>query len=79
MGPDLLPEFIVDHYEIHEWKHACAILCNDFPNEWTDIIDVLAAFRLRKSWLTIGGGRKSKISGFIDEFFYERRWIEKSF
>lgn len=79
MGPNLLPEFIINHYEIHEWKHACAILCNDFPNEWTDIIDVLTAFRLKKSYLSIGGGRKSKISGFIDEFLYQREWVEKSF
>ena len=26
MGTDLLPEFIREHYEVHEWKHACAIL-----------------------------------------------------
>lgn len=79
MGSNLLSEFIVNHYEIHEWKHACAILCNDFPNEWTDIIDVLTAFRLKKSYLTIGGGRKSKISGFVDDFLYKREWVEKSF
>jgi hypothetical protein len=79
MGPNLLPEFIRNHYEIHEWKHACAILSNDFPNEWSDIVDVLTAFRLKKSWLTIGGGRKSKVSAFIDSFLYEREWIEKGF
>jgi hypothetical protein len=79
MGPNLLPSFILNHYEIHEWKHACAILSRDFPNEWTDIVDVLTAFRLKKSWLTVGGGRKSKVSAFIDNFLYERRWIEKSF
>ena len=79
MGPNLLPPFILNHYEIHEWKHACAILNSDFPNEWTDIVDVLTVFRLKKSWLTIGGGRKSKVSAFIDNFLYERGWIEKSF
>lgn len=79
MGPNLLPKFILNHYEVHEWKHACAILGSDFPNEWTDIVDVLTEFRLKKSWLTIGGGRKSKISAFIDSFLYERGWIEKSF
>jgi hypothetical protein len=79
MGPNLLPKFILNHYEVHEWKHACAILSSDFPNEWTDIVDVLTKFRLKKSWLTIGGGRKSKISAFIDNFLYERGWIEKSF
>ena len=79
MGTELLPEFIREHYEIHEWKHACAILHSDFPNEWKDITEVLEAFRLKKSWLTVGGGRKSKISEFIDGFLYDRGWVEKDF
>jgi len=33
MSLDLLPEFIRNHYEVHEWKHACAILYNDFLEE----------------------------------------------
>jgi len=79
MGPDLLPEFILDHYEVHEWKHACAVLCSDFPNEWQDIIEVLTEFRLQKSWITVGAGRKSKISIFIDSFLFDRGWQEKGF
>ncbi|MHB1280354.1 MAG: hypothetical protein ACYCYL_03850 [Acidithiobacillus sp.] len=34
MSIDLLPEFVRENYEIHEWKHACAILHHDFPTEW---------------------------------------------
>jgi Uma2 family endonuclease len=30
---------------VHEWKHACAILKSDFPEEWSDITDVLKRFR----------------------------------
>ena len=26
MLQDRLPQFIRDHYEVHEWKHASAIL-----------------------------------------------------
>jgi hypothetical protein len=52
MGIELLPEELHLKYEIHEWKHACAILKNDFPNEWRDIIDLLKEFKLCKSWLT---------------------------
>ena len=59
MAISLLPEFIRTHYEVHEWKHACAILRYDFPNEWKDICDLLVEFRLKKSWITVGGGRKS--------------------
>lgn len=56
MTVDLLPPFIRSHYEVHENKHACAILKQDSPEEWKEIIEVLTAFRLRKSWLTVGGG-----------------------
>ena len=65
----LLPEFIRKHYEVHEWKHACAILKQDFPNEWSDICDILTNFRLKKSWLTVGGGRKSKVADALDSDF----------
>ncbi len=79
MALDQIPFAIRELYEIHEWKHAYAILAGDFPDEWNDIIEVLSEFRLYKSWLTTGGGQKSKISGFIDEFLYQRGWEEKNF
>jgi hypothetical protein len=33
MGTELLPKSILENFEVHEWKHACAILKNDFPQE----------------------------------------------
>lgn len=74
-----LPPFIRDSYEVHEWRHASAILTADFPEEWADIVAVLTAFRLRKSWITTGGGRKSQVSEFIDTALYARGWVEKKF
>lgn len=74
-----LPTFVYRHYECHEWKHASAILSQDFPNEWSDILDVLSDFRLYKSYLTEPGGRKSKVSQFIDSYLFRRGWIEKQF
>lgn len=79
MGIELLPPFIRKNYEVHEWKHACAVLAQDFPNEWQDIIAVATEFRLRKSWITRPGGRKSKVSACIDGFLYGRDWVEKEF
>lgn len=79
MAISLLPEFIRTRYEVHEWKHACAILRYDFPNEWKDICDLLVEFRLKKSWITVGGGRKSKVAEHIDGFLYDRDWEEKQF
>ena len=74
MGTELITKFIRNNYEVHEWKHACAILAGDFPDEWKDIIDLLTNFRLCKSWITEGGGRKSKVAKAIDEFFHDRGW-----
>lgn len=79
MSISLVPDFIKKHYEVHEWKHACAILKQDFPNEWGDICDVLSAFRLQRSWISVGGGRKSKVSESIDSALYQRGWVEKQF
>ena len=79
MGVELLPEFIRENYEVHEWKHACAILKEDFPGEWQDIIAVLHEFRLYKSWITHPGGRKSQISECIYSYLYQRSWVEKEF
>jgi hypothetical protein len=79
MGTELLPAFLRENYEIHEWKHAAAILAGDFPSEWQDVIDVLTDFRLLRSWITVGGGRKSKVSEAIDSALYARQWEEKQF
>jgi hypothetical protein len=79
MGLELLPDEILNNYEVKEWKHACAILFNDFPNEWNDIIELLMQFQLCKSWITVGGGRKSAVSNAIDHFLFQRGWEEKEF
>lgn len=79
MSIALLPDLIRKNYEVHEWKHACAILKEDFPDEWNDMLSVLTAFRLNKSWITNPGGRKSKVSEFIDNYLYDRGWVEKEF
>jgi len=74
-----LPAFIRESYEVREWKHACAILAQDFPEEWADICAVLTDFRLLRSSIAVGGGRKSKVSEAIDSALYARGWTEKLF
>lgn len=78
-GVSYLPASIRKLYEVHEWRHACAILKNDFPNEFADIVDVLTRFRLSKSWIAVGGGRKSKVSEWIDGELGKKGWQAKNF
>ncbi|MGI9086970.1 MAG: BglII/BstYI family type II restriction endonuclease [Chthoniobacterales bacterium] len=73
------PKFIRENYDVHEWRHASAVLRTDFRAEWEDIVQVLTAFRLQKSHISVGGGGKSKVSGSIDAAFTARGWRERSF
>lgn len=79
MALEQLPKFVLENYEVHEWRHALAILLSDFPNELRDIVDVLTSFRLQKSWITVGGGRKSKVAEWIDAELLRRGWKAKNF
>jgi hypothetical protein len=73
------PVDVCNLYEIHEWKHASAIMKHDFPSEWRDLIAMLRDFRLRKSWITKSGGNKSELAKWVDDFLGARGWVEKQF
>lgn len=79
MGTGHFPNDIYRKYEIHEWKHASAILKHDFPNEWEDLIAMLRAFKLKKSWIEEGGGNKTELAKWVDGFLGKRGWVEKQF
>ena len=79
MPLDVLPRFITENYEIREWRHASAILAQDFSNELNELIDVLSRFRLKKSWIIIGGGNKSQVSNWIDGELAGKGWTPKNF
>ena len=74
-----LPQAIQDNYEIHEWRHATAIFERDFPEEWNDVCDVLSRFKLCKSFVATPGGRKSRVSDWIDSQLYSKGWVETEF
>lgn len=76
---DLIPAALHDLWEVHEWKHACAILAEDFPAEWSDLLALMADFRLKRSWIAVGGGNRSLVSQAIDSFLYARGWKERQF
>jgi hypothetical protein len=75
-----LPKSITGHFEVHEWRHATAILETDFPKEWSELCEVLPRFRLRRSFISKGGGNKSDISTWFDTHLNKGKgWIEKHF
>lgn len=74
-----LPQIITNVYEVHEYRHAIAILQSDFPNEYQDLINVLQSFKLKKSAILTPGGRKSPISAHLDSYLYAKGWKEHDF
>lgn len=79
MTIELLPRGLRKLYEVHEWKHACAVLKEDFPKEWDDIVDVLSSFRLSKNDILKPGGGLSPVSQRFNKAFKAKNWIEKGF
>jgi hypothetical protein len=68
MGLDLLPAKLRSKYRIEEREHAVAILKSDFPEQFQDILDLLRAFWLKRSYIMEPGGGRSPISYVIDGF-----------
>lgn len=76
--PSITP-FIDANYEVHQWRHAYAVLKSDFPDEYAEIADLLTQFRLKREWIETPGGSKSEVSSHIDGFLTKRGWVAKNF
>lgn len=79
MLSERLPPFVAENYYCGEWHHASAIMVGDHPNEWRDLMDALTTFRLKRSHIAEGGGRKTKLADDFDKVFAERGWKETGF
>lgn len=79
MALEIVPADLLDRFRFQEWQHACSILANDFPNEWTDLLGCLLGFTLKKSAITTGGGGRSEIPRYLDGYLADRGWAERQF
>mgnify|MGYP002623749600 CR=1 FL=1 len=79
MSSSKIPKSIRRLYEVHEWKHACAVLQGDFSDVVQEIMDVVGEFRLRRTDVLAPGGGRSNISQSLDTAFYRRGWEHKAF
>ncbi|MGH7851538.1 MAG: BglII/BstYI family type II restriction endonuclease, partial [Thermodesulfobacteriota bacterium] len=56
-----IPPDIAELYEIHDYKHAAAILAIEFPMEFKELCEALRKFRLTVEDIKIAGGNESFI------------------
>jgi hypothetical protein len=50
-----------------------------FSERKQDVIELLLQLKLCRSWINVGGGRKSPVAEAIDRFLFSRGWVEKEF
>lgn len=74
-----LSDSLHENYEVFQWNHPIAILEKDFPSEWSDILEVLNQYTLRRSEIEAAGKNKSPIASYLDDALYQRGWVEKKF
>ena len=61
MGIKGLPQDIREAYEVHEFRHAIAILATDFPKEFKEVCKALRQFSFTKADILKAGGNESEI------------------
>ncbi|OGP64102.1 MAG: hypothetical protein A3K22_02300 [Deltaproteobacteria bacterium RBG_16_42_7] len=75
---DYIPSKIKERYEVHDFKHAAAILSNEFPSEFKEICDALLRFRFTMSDVKEAGGNESQIPKKFAKLLRSIDWKERS-
>jgi CRISPR-associated protein Csd2 len=74
---EYIPEDIASLYEVHDFKHAAAILRNEFLEEFEEICFALRNFKLPVEDVKESGGNESKIPKKFSELLRPKGWEEK--
>ncbi|KAA9130885.1 hypothetical protein F3N42_11020 [Marinihelvus fidelis] len=74
---DYIPVDIAELYEIHDFKHAAAILANEFPNEARELYQALRTFRFTVDDIKKPGGNESGFPKKFSEILKPLGWKEK--
>ena len=56
-----VPEDLRDLYEVHDYRHAAAILMSEFPDEFSELAQALRSFQFTEAQIVAGGGNESAI------------------
>lgn len=73
-----IPSDLADLYEVHDFKHAAAILSKEFPNEFAEICEALRTFRFTIDDIQVSGGNESNIPKLFSDILRPMGWKEKN-
>ena len=72
-----IPKDITELYEVHDFRHAAAILATEFPVEFKEICKALREFRFTKDDVIEPGGNESRIPKKFSDILTPMGWLEK--
>jgi len=75
----VMPQTVIDRYDIAETRNAAAVMKVTTPEAFEDMIRVLEGFSLTVDKLTTPGKNKSVIAKELDETFRRSGWREARF
>lgn len=70
-------DLINERFDIYEYRHAGTLLRYDFPNEYSQLTELLENFQITYDDILTPGGRKSPIAQKFDDNLYANGWEEK--
>lgn len=76
--PDHLhvPHDISELYEVHDYRHAAAILACEFPDAANQVFEALRTFRFSEDHLLAAGGNESQIPKLFSQILRPLGWSE---
>lgn len=74
---DYIPDDIAARYEVHDYKHAAAILANEFRIEFAELMAALRSFHLTTQDITSSGGNESNIPKIVSGLLRPQGWREE--
>jgi hypothetical protein len=72
-----IPDDIRELYEIHDYRHAAAILSCEFPAECKEVYEVLRVFHFTEAQILQPGGSESEIPKEFARILRPRGWEER--
>ena len=70
------PPLVRQKFEIFSYRNAAAILSQNFPAEFSQLVQVLEAFEITTAMIRMPGGSKGPIAKYVDRLFTAPDWQE---
>ena len=70
------PPTVRQKFEILSYRNAAAILSQNFPRQFSQIVQALDAFEITTTMIRLPGGSKGPIAKYVDKLFTAPDWQE---